>query len=65
MPPCQTRTTTHAGETSVETKANPITAIEEVMDIPVEISDDHTSLARAFDRLADGLFNTKKSPTLT
>ena len=55
MPPCQIRT-------SVGTEGDPVTAIKEAPSTSVLISDNHPSLARAFNRLADGLL--KRTPTL-
>ena len=46
------------------TEGDPATAIEEVLGTSVVMSDDHPLLARAFDRLADGLLNSKRTPTL-
>ena len=64
MPPHQTRNSALAGEASVGTEGDPVTTIEEALSTSVVMSNDHPSLARAFDRLADGLLNSKRTPTL-
>ena len=64
MPPRQTQTAAFTGEASVGTEGNPATAVEEVPGTSIVISDDHPLVAQAFDRLANGLLNSKKTPTL-
>ena len=63
MPPHQTRNSALAGETPADTEGDPVTAIEDSPSTSVVMSDDQPALARAFNRLADGLLNTKRTPT--
>ena len=65
MPPCQTRNSALAGEASVGTEGNPVTAIKEAPSTSIVMSDDQPLLAWAFDRLADRLLNAKRTSTLT
>ena len=64
MPPCQTQNSALAGEASVGTEGDPVTATQETPSTLVVMSDDYPLLAQAFDRLTDGLLNTKRTPTL-
>ena len=63
MPPRQTQNSALAGKTPTDTESDPITAIKDSPSTSVIMSDDQPMLARAFNRLADGLLNTKKTPT--
>ena len=63
MPPHQTWNSALAGETPADTKGNPVIVIEESSSTSIVMSDDHPELAQAFNRLADGLLNTKRTPT--
>ena len=65
MSPCQTRNSALAGKASVGTEGNPATAIKEAPSTSIVMSDDQPELARAFDRLANGLLNSKRTLTLT
>ena len=50
------------GETPASTEGNPVTAIEDSPSTSIIMSDDQPALAQAFNRLADGLLNTKRTP---
>ena len=63
MPPHQTWNSALAGKTPADTKGDPVTAIDESSSTSIVMSDDHPELAQAFNRLADGLLNTKRTPT--
>ena len=63
MPPRQTQNSALAGETPADTKGNPVTVIKDSPSTSVVMSDDQPVLARAFNWLADGLLNTKRTPT--
>ena len=63
MPPCQTRNSALAAKTPADTEGDPVTAIKDSPSTSVIMSDDQPALARAFNRLADGLLNTKRTPT--
>ena len=65
MPPRQTQNSALAGKTPADTKGDPITAIEDSPSTSVVMSDDQPTLARAFNRLANRLLNTKRTPTFT
>ena len=64
MPPHQTRNSALAGKASVGTEGDPITTIEEALSTSIVMSNDHPLLAQAFDRLANGLLNSKRILTL-
>ena len=51
------------GKTPADIKGDPVTAIEDSPSTSVVMSDDQPALARAFNRLADGLLNTKRTLT--
>ena len=63
MPPRQTRNSALVGETPADTEGDPVTAIEDSPSTSIIMSDDQPALARAFNQLADGLLNTKRTPT--
>ena len=63
MPPCQTWNSTLAGEAPADTEGDPVTTIKEAPSTSIVMSDDQPSLAWAFDRLADGLLNARRTPT--
>ena len=63
MPPRQTQNSALAGKTPTDTEGDPVTAIEDSPRTSVIMSDDQPALAQAFNRLADGLLNTKRTPT--
>ena len=63
MPPHQTWNSVLAGETPADTEGNPVTTIEESSRTSIIMSDDQPTLARAFNRLANGLLNTRRTPT--
>ena len=65
MPPHQTWNSALAGKIPADTKGDPVTAIEDSPSTSVIMSDDQPALARAFNRLADRLLNTKRTPTFT
>ena len=61
-PPRQTRNSALAGETPADTEGDPITASEDSPSTSIIMSNDQPTLARAFNRLADRLLNTKRTP---
>ena len=63
MPPHQTRNSALAGKTPTDTEGNPITTIEDSPSTSIIMSDDQPALARAFNQLANGLLNTKRTLT--
>ena len=63
MPPRQTQNSALAGEIPADTKGNPVTANEDSPSTSVIMSDDQPALAQAFNQLADGLLNTKRTLT--
>ena len=63
MPPHQTRNSVLAGETPAKTEGDSVTAIEDSPSTSIIMSDDQPVLTRAFNQLADGLLNTKRTPT--
>ena len=63
MPPRQTWNSALGGKTPADTKGNPVTAIEDSPSTSIIMSDNQPALAQAFNQLADGLLNTKRTPT--
>ena len=61
MPP-QTQNSALAGKTPADTEGDPVTAIDSPS-TSVIMSDDQPVLAQAFNRLANRLLNTKRTPT--
>ena len=63
MPSRQTQNSALVGETLANTEGDPVITIKESPSTSVIMSNDQPALAQAFNRLADGLLNTKRTPT--
>ena len=63
MPPRQTWNSALTGETPADTEGDPVTTIKESSSTSVVMSNDQPALAQAFNRLADGLLNTRRMST--
>ena len=48
-------------ECNTDTEGDPVTVIEESSSTSIVMSNDQPTLTRAFNRLADGLLNTKRT----